>query len=57
MGYRKRQRAITMIEFLVVAGIIAAFFVLVLLPQLTRPRTPVRRFKCVNNLKNVGLAF
>lgn len=52
-----RERALTLVEVLV---IIVVLFVLVgmLLPVVNRPPgVKATRIKCVNNLKNVGLAF
>lgn len=53
----RRGQALTLVEVLVTIGVLIVVVVL-LLPKLARPpRTRSSRIKCVNNLKNVGLAF
>jgi len=49
-------RAFTVFELLVILGILA-FFAGMLLAQLDSTPQDVRRMKCVNNLKQIGLGF
>jgi type II secretory pathway pseudopilin PulG len=53
---RRDRGGFTLVEVLVMAAVVA-ILVLVILPRPAGVRTDGRRIKCVNNLKNVGLAF
>lgn len=55
-GPEKQHRAFTLIELLVVISIIALLIGL-LLPAVQAAREAARRARCVNNLKQIGLAL
>ena len=56
MGTRTSRRGFTLIELLVVIAIIAVLIAL-LLPAVQAAREAARRSTCVNNMKQIGLAF
>jgi prepilin-type N-terminal cleavage/methylation domain-containing protein/prepilin-type processing-associated H-X9-DG protein len=55
-GLRRRRRAFTLVELLVVIGIIAVL-IAILLPVISRARRVSRRTVCATNLHSLGIAI
>jgi prepilin-type processing-associated H-X9-DG protein len=53
---RKSQAGLSLLELIVLVAVMG-LLAMVILPLVARARFPAHKIKCVNNLKNVGLAF
>src|SRR4051794_40500636 len=54
--FSKRRRAFTLVELLVVIGIIA-LLIAILLPALKKAQTQARAIACLSNLRQMNMAF
>jgi competence protein ComGC len=55
LSHSKQNRAITLLEIMVVCAVLA-IFALMFLPAIHTPHAHAYRIQCVNNLKQIGLA-
>lgn len=56
MRHRKRSKAFTLVELLVVVGVIAVL-IAVLLPAMQRAREKAKAVQCLSNLKQLAIGF